>query len=221
MPAAPQTKNFPRRAGIAGDPLAGLAHVRETVRPVAPYRLPWAVPDGVMRRRGGPLERLVHDGDVPVVLRAAQPVDGGEVLIGAWSEDEASAVRALARWRRTLGVDRDHRPFLEASWDDSLLGPLVRRRPWLRPTQRYSPHEALIWAILEQLVTYEEAAGMQRALVWKLGRRDLRTGLIDAPTPEALHGLAAAQYHRLGLPSKRATALRAVCGRLVQGSLDL
>ncbi len=205
---------------MLADPLAGLAHARVTVDPVAPYRLPGAVPDGVMRRRDGLLERIAcHDGQV-VVLRAAQPRRDGEVVMGAWAPDRDLAEYALARWRRTLGVDLDHRPFLDLAWNDPVLGPLVRRRPWLRPSCRYRPHEALMWAITEQLIEYVEATKIQRGLVRLAGVQCERTGLRDAPTPAAMLALAPAQIERLGLSARRTLLLRQTCRLLVRG-LDL
>ncbi len=191
-----------------------------TVEPPAPYRLPRAVPDGVMRQRDGLLERVAGHGDALVILRAAQPRRDGPVVIGAWADDDALAEAALERWRGSLGVDVDHRPFLEAAWHDPLLGPLVRRRPWLRPTVRYRPHEALLWAIAEQLIEYVEAARIQRGLVRLAGVQCERTGLRDAPTPQAILDLAPAQIESLGLTGRRVQLMRDCCRLLVRG-LDL
>jgi 3-methyladenine DNA glycosylase/8-oxoguanine DNA glycosylase len=202
------------------DPLRGLAHRRETAEPVAPYRLPRAAPDGVMRRRGGVLERVVHEDGRPVLLRAAQPSRGGPVVMGAWAEDEPLAEHALARWRHTLGVDADHRPFLEATWHDPLLAPLVRARPWLRPSVRYRPHEALLWAITEQLIEYVEAARIQRRIVHAAGAQCPRTGLRDAPTPRAILDLAPARVESFGLSARRTLLLRETC-RLLERGIDL
>lgn len=204
----------------AGDPLAGLAHRRVAVDPVAPYRLPRAAPDGVMRRRGGVLERIVVEGDEVVLLRAAQPSRDGTVVMGAWAPEPATAELALERWRRTLGVDVDHRPFLEAAWNDPLLATAVRARPWMRPAVRYRPHEALLWAITEQLIEYEEAARIQRRIVWNAGVQCARTGLRDAPTPQAILGMAPAKIESFGLSARRTMLLREVCRLLVRG-LDL
>lgn len=204
----------------ANDPLRGLAHAREVVAPAAPYRLPRALPDGVLRRRSGVLERVVVESGTFVVVRAAQPTAGGDVLLGAWAEELRVAESALARWRRTLRVDVDHRPFLEAARHDPLLGPLVRARPWLHPTVRYRPHEALLWAITEQLIEYEEAARIQRRLVAVAGAQCPRTGLRDVPTPQAILDLAPARIESFGLSARRTLLLREVCRLLVRG-LDL
>lgn len=173
-----------------------------------------------MRRRGGVLERVVREDGQFVVLRAAQPGRGGTVLMGAWAEDSAAAERALARWRRTLRVDTDHRPFLEVAWHDPLLGPLVRARPWMHPAVRYRPHEALLWAITEQLIEYVEAARIQRGLTRLAGAECPRTGLRDAPTPQAILGLAPARIESFGLSARRTLLMREVCRLLVRG-LDL
>lgn len=202
------------------DPLAGLAHARAVVDPVAPYRLPWAAPDGVMRRRGGVLERIYCEQGETALLRAAQPSRGGAVVMGAWAPSEALAAEALERWRRSLLVDVDHRPFLEANWNDPLLGPLVRRRPWLRPSVTLRAREALVNGITEQLIEYVEALKIQRGLVRLAGVQCERTGLRDSPAPQALLDLAPAQVERLGLAPTRVRIIRDVCRLLVRG-LDL
>lgn len=207
-------------ASPVADPLAGLAHVREVVQPVAPYRLPWAAPDGVMRRRGGVLERIVCEGGEIALLRAARPKADGPVVMGSWAPTEEQALRTLARWRWALGVDFDHRPFLDATWHDPVLGPLVRRRPWLRPSVSFRPHEALLNAITEQLIEYVEALRIQRGLVRLAGVQCERTGLRDSPSPQAILDLAPAQIEALGLSPRRTVLMRDVCRMLVRG-LDL
>lgn len=204
----------------AVDPLAGLAQVRQTAQPVAPYRLPWAAPDGVMRRRGGVIERIYAEGGEIALLRAAQPSRGGDVVMAAWAPTEAFAAEALDRWRRSLLVDVDHRPFLDAAWNDPLLGPLVRRRPWLRPSVTVRAREALINGITEQLIEFVEALRIQRGLVRLAGVECERTGLRDSPTPQAILDLAPAQIERLGLAPTRVRLIRDVCRLLVRG-LDL
>ena len=63
--------------------------------------------DGVLRRRGGVLERLLHHGEEPVRVRVPQ-LSRGRVLLGALA---ASRARPLStgsqRMRFALGVDED------------------------------------------------------------------------------------------------------------------
>lgn len=208
-----------RAQPVGLEALRGLAHARVVVEPPSPYRLPRGGMDGVGRKRDGLLERVAGHGGAMVLLRAAQP-RGGPVVLGAWAPDEALASEALERWRRSLLVDVDHTPFLQLAADDPLLAPRVRRAPWRRPDVRYRADEALLWAITEQLIEYERAAGIQRGLVRLAGRTCERTGLRDAPTPQAILDLAPAQIERLGLSARRTMLLRTVCRLLVRG-LDL
>ena len=93
--------------------------IRAEVRPASPFRLPRGGMDGVARRRGGVLERLLHVGGEPVVLRAAQPALD-RVVMGAWAPTREAAEAGLARLRFGLGVDDDLGPFLREFRDDPL-----------------------------------------------------------------------------------------------------
>ena len=75
-----------------------------------PLRLPGGGADGVLRRRGAVLERLLHVEDRPVLVRAAQSA-GRTVLIGAWGASRGVCEVALGRMRFALGVDDDLAPF--------------------------------------------------------------------------------------------------------------
>ena len=148
-----------------------MVEVRREVRPVWPYRLPRAGPDGVMRRRrGGGLERLLHVEGLPAIVRVGQPARDRVVLVaGADSPDVAE--EALRRMRFALGVDDDLRPFYERFRSDPLIGRSVRARPHLRVIRRPDPFEALAWAICEQLIEFERATAIQWRIVARLGRR--------------------------------------------------
>src|SRR3954452_1513542 len=154
-----------------------MPEVRVTVRPRWAFRLPGGAPDGVLRRRGGVLERLVHVDQAPVVVRVAQ-TGRDEVLFGAQAEDRATATEAIERMRFALGVDDDLRPFHDRFRREPLIGPSVRRRPWLRVIRRPDPFEALAWAITEQLIDFARAVEIQRRIVYRLGRRCPVTGLL-------------------------------------------
>jgi 3-methyladenine DNA glycosylase/8-oxoguanine DNA glycosylase len=197
-----------------------MPEVRQTVRPRWAFRLPGAAPDGVLRRRGGVLERLVHVDGVPVVVRVAQPA-ADAVLFGAKADDRATAQEAIERMRFALGVDDDLRPFHDRFRRDPLIGPSVRLRPWLRIIRRPDPFEALAWAITEQLIDFPRAVAIQRRIVYRLGRRCATTGLRDLPDAHRLAGTAPALLQSFDLSAGRALALRRAAREVASGRSDL
>ena len=76
--------------------------------------------------------------------------------------------------RFALGVDHDLSAFHQRFWRHELLGPVLRRKPWLRPRRRPEPWEALAWAVTEQLIEGGRASAIQRRMVFGHGRRARR-----------------------------------------------
>jgi 3-methyladenine DNA glycosylase/8-oxoguanine DNA glycosylase len=184
--------------------------------------------DGLTRRRGGVLERLLHHGELPVVVRVAQPA-AARVLFGARAESGEAAAYGIARMRFALGVDEDLRAFHRRFARDPLIGSSLRRRPWLRVGRRPEPFEALVWAVCEQLIEYERAATIQRRMVAALGRRCPgwdgagagRRGLRDLPGAETLAGTAPALLESFDLAGVRARTLVRVAREVAGGRVDL
>jgi DNA-3-methyladenine glycosylase II len=188
--------------------------------------------DGVLRRRGGVLERLLHyEEDKPVVVRVAQTAPD-TVLFGARARTRTAARYGIERMRFALGVDEDLGAFHRRFANDLLIGPSVRARPWLRVGRRPEPWEALAWAVCEQLVEYERAVEIQRRVVARLGRR--RAGwdgdgadpcgprdLCDLPTPATLAGTAPALLESFDLAGARALALTRAAREVARGRIDL
>ncbi len=194
--------------------------MRREVAPRWPVRLPArSAPDGVLRVRGGVVERLLRVEGEPVVVRAAQR--GDRVLLGAQAAGPEAAEEGIARMRFALGVDDDLRPFYDRFRDDPLIGASVRARPWLRVLRRPEPFEALAWAVTEQLIDYPRAAAIQRRMVRALGHRCPRTGLHDAPGAAELAAQAPARLESCGLSPKRAIALRRCAAEVTAGRADL
>lgn len=194
---------------------------RIEVRPRWAFRMPVLTgADGVVVRRGGVLTRLLHVDGEPVVVRAAQ-AGGQRVVIGAAGERADACDEAIARMRFALGVDDDLRPFHERFRFDPLIGPVVRRMPWLRAPRRAEPFEALAWAVTEQLIEFTRAAAIQRRIVRGLGRRCPRTGLRDLPSAQTLAGQAPALLESYDLSSRRAVALVRVAREVASGRVDL
>jgi 3-methyladenine DNA glycosylase/8-oxoguanine DNA glycosylase len=204
---------------------AGTAELRLELEPRWPLRLPGAGADGVMRARGGVLERLLHIDGQPVIVRAAQP-SSASVVIGAWGPSRGSCGVALARMRFALGVDDDLAPFHARFRSDPLIGAAVRRFPWLRPRRRPEPFEALAWAICEQLIEYTRAAAIERRIVRRLGPSlaggvEPRAPLRDVPSAETLAGTAPALLESFDLSAGRALALRRAAREVAAGRVDL
>jgi 3-methyladenine DNA glycosylase/8-oxoguanine DNA glycosylase len=188
--------------------------------------------DGVLRLRGGVLERLLHHEEEPVVVRVAQSAPEA-ILFGARARTRAAARHGIARMRFALGVDDDLRAFHSRFADDPLIGRSVRMRPWLRVGRRPEPFEALVWAVCEQLIEYERAAAIERRLVMRLGRcwaaveegavagEAWARGLRDLPTAAKLGATAPAAIEACDLAAARAIALRRAAREVAQGRVDL
>jgi 3-methyladenine DNA glycosylase/8-oxoguanine DNA glycosylase len=193
-----------------------------------------------MRVERGVATRLLHVDGCPVLVRAwepgrgrvalrAEPLDPRSVSspgpASEAAEREAGAAElelALERMRFALGVDDDLGEVYRRFRGDPLLGPLLRRRPHLRPRRRPWPWEALAWAVVKQLIESGRAARIQRRIV---GRWGARTGsgrdcLRDVPPPALIAGRAPAELESMGLALKRALALRAVAGDIAAGRCD-
>jgi 3-methyladenine DNA glycosylase/8-oxoguanine DNA glycosylase len=202
----------------------GPVEVRVEVEPRWPFRIPGGGGmDGVMRRTGAVLERLLHIGDLPAVVRVAQP-SASSVVLGARAARPDVAEEALVRMRFALGVDDDLRAFHDRFRDDPLIGRSVRSRPWLRVPRRPEPFEALAWAICEQLIEFSRAAAIERRIVHRLGREAPGwdgAPLRDLPTAATLAGTAPAELQAMDLSAGRALALVRAAREVAAGRADL
>jgi 3-methyladenine DNA glycosylase/8-oxoguanine DNA glycosylase len=194
-----------------------------------------------MRVERGVVSRLLHVDGCPVLVRAwepgrqrvalrAEPLDprsiaapGPAVEAPAREAGAPELDQALTRMRFALGMDDDLGEFFRRFRGDPLLGPLLRRRPYLRPRRRPWPWEALAWAIVKQLIESGRAARIQRRIVGRWGPRlgDDRGSLRDVPTSALIAGRAPVELESMGLALKRALALRAVAADVTAGRCDL
>ena len=225
--------------GSAAAPGPGGALVIE-VEPRSPFRLParrW--PDGVARTRAGVYERFLHLDGAPILIRAWERAGSGVAIAAmpvppAWLDTRrlagASAGRdqlegALDCARRALGVDDDLSEFHARFKRDPLLGPLIRRMPWLRPRRTAQLWEALAWAVTEQLIESTRAAQIQRRIVRRWGSSmrvpGARAPLRDVPGPAEIAALAPAELAAFDLAPKRALALIKVAREVAAGRCDL
>jgi DNA-3-methyladenine glycosylase II len=200
--------------------VTAVVELRAAVRPPWPFRLPGGSADGLLRRRGTSLQRWLHVGEVPVHVAAIQP-SADRVILAARAADGDAAAEGIARLRFAIGVDDDLRAFHERFRDDRVIGRAVRANPWLRVRRRCDPWEALLNAITEQLIAFEDAVAIQRRLIARLGRRCPDSGLRDAPTPARVGEQAPAWLTSLELAPKRALALRRCAREVAAGRIDL
>ena len=195
--------------------------VRIEVRPRWPYRLSRRVGlDGLAQVRGGVLHRLLHAGEEPVSIRVAQ-LSADRVLFGARAPRRDVAEWGIERMRLALGIDQDLRDFHERFRFDPLIGRAVRANPGLRASGRPDPFEALAWAVCEQLIEYERAAGIQRRIVSELGRRCPVTGLRDSPAAAVIAAQAPALLASFDLSPARALTLVRTAREVASGRVDL
>lgn len=196
--------------------------LRVEVQPRSPFKLVLASGrDGVLRRRGAILERLVHAAEDPVHVRVAQGSPQAVTLWARASSPEA-AKGGIQSMRFALGLDDDLAPFLKRFWRDPLIGRSLRARPWLRVRRRPEPFEALAWAICEQLIEFERAARIERRIVARIGRPcRWRSGLRDLPSAATLAGVAPALLQSFDLAGSRAIALIRVAREVCSGRVDL
>lgn len=206
-----------------------------------------------MSVRDGVLSRLLRVEQSPVLVRAWEPARG-RVQLRAEPVDPATVSGprsipvspgrpagptqlrlAVERMRFALGVDDDLGEVYRRFRRDPLLGPLLRRRPWLRPRRRPWPWEALAWAVVKQLIETERAAVIQRRIVGRWGMRmngaprsrfesdggsKLDRALRDVPDAETIAGRAPAELASMDLSPARSIALRAVAREIAAGRVS-
>jgi 3-methyladenine DNA glycosylase/8-oxoguanine DNA glycosylase len=201
------------------DSVFGPSTIEQDIRPKGYYRFPGAGRDGVVRRRGRALVRAIHHGDECAVVAAW--ASGGSVRLRAQGPSREAAAYAIERMRFALNLDHDLAPFQARFKSDRLLGPLVRRKPWLRPSRIADPFQALAWAITEQLIEVERAFAIQRRLTWRYGRRSACGTLVDSQSAHTMAARAPAELQACDLSAGRSLALVMCAREVASGRVDL
>lgn len=208
------------------------AAVEAAVRPAWTYRLGRGGRDGVLRRRGRVLSRLLAVGAERVVVHVWQPARDRVVLRAAAADGDCEREqleRAIERMRFAIGVDDDLSEFARAFRGDPLIGAAIHHRPWHRPRRRPWPWEALAWAVTEQLIEASRAARIQRRIVRRWGDElescDLGAwrgpgSLRDVPPAELIAGRAPAELASMDLAPSRAVALIRCAREVAAGRVD-
>ena len=217
------------------------------VAPPSPVQLPErSAPDGVLFSDGRRVRRFMHVAGAPVLVTAsaARSGEGGAVRLSAESLDPdlveyqtgdfrasdprmaspADLAVAIERMRFALCLDEDLADFYDANRDDSLLAPVIARRPWARPRRQIWPWEALAWAIVAASLEPSESARLQRRIVHRWSPRVEVPGsaevLCDIPSPQALADAAPAELVSKGMSESRAIALARAAREVVSGRVE-
>jgi 3-methyladenine DNA glycosylase/8-oxoguanine DNA glycosylase len=217
---APATASLESRARIApGRRPRAPAVIDLDVLPPGLWRLPGPGRDGLLRRSGGGLARLLHHDGEPVMVHAR--VARGAVRLRSQARSRAAAAWGLDRMRFALCLDHDLSGFHRRFVRDPLIGPAIRWRPWIRPRRTPEPFEALEWAICEQLIETQRAWAIQRRLVWRYGRVSGCGRFRDAPSAPAMAGRAPAELQACDLSAGRSRALVKAAREVAAGRADL
>ena len=217
-----------------------------------PYRLRLqAGVDGVMRSRGGVLERLMHVGPSPVRVWSWQTREG-YVHVRAESVDPASVEHridvgtdqvaiagepeleiAVERMRFSLAVEDEMGEFYEAFKRDPLIGPTIHRKPWIRPRRRPWPWEALVLgdhrAADPGIPRRRDPAPDRSDLGAQLSAsrppaaeaRSRRVALRDVPSAAVIAGRAPAELASMDLSQGRSVAMVHCAREVARGRADL
>jgi DNA-3-methyladenine glycosylase II len=205
---------------MGGGRFEAATEVRVEVRPPWPFQLSGGSMDGLLRRRGAALQRLLRIDGEPVLVGMVQPARD-RVVYAARGPSEAAARAAIARMRFATGVDDDLRPFHDRFRDDPVIGRSVRSLYTLRVRRQPQPWETLLGAITEQLIELERAMVIQKRLIGAFGYRCPATGMRDAPTPAVIASQAPARLASFDLAPKRAIAMRRCADEVACGRVDL
>jgi 3-methyladenine DNA glycosylase/8-oxoguanine DNA glycosylase len=173
----------------------------------------------VLVDRAGALTRFVHAAGEAAVVRAWAA--SGCVRFRAEAPSRAAALEATERMRFALGTDHDLGPFHRRFRFDRLVGPVIKRRPWLRPRRRPEPFEALAWAVCEQLIDGPRAARIERSIVRRLGSRSDGGELRAPPSAARVADCSPADLEACGLAPKRSVALIKAAREVASGRADL
>jgi len=156
-----------------------------------------------LRRDGADVWRATRTPEGPASMRLRQK--GSNLLVEAWGP---GAEWAVAHSPSLCGEEDDATGFRPVH---PVIAALWRRHPGLRLPRTRAVFEALVPAVVGQLVTSEEARASYRALVTALGERAPGpTPLTLPPSPQHLATTPYWTFHRFGIERRRAeTIIRA------------
>lgn len=179
-----------------------------------------AIP-GVEQVADGAYSR-VHAGAHGAALVVIRPAaDAATALVTVENLPPAELFPVMRQARALLDADADPASIAEVLGRDRALAPLVRRHPGIRLPGAWNAFELAVRAVLGQQVSVAAARTLAARIVERHGERLatlLAPGLTHVfPSPQTI---AAADLAGIGLPAKRADALRALAAAVADGEVD-
>jgi 3-methyladenine DNA glycosylase/8-oxoguanine DNA glycosylase len=180
--------------------------------------VPW-----VERTEGNRYERLLHLPEGYTVLQIEAVGTPRRALLAATTTPRLPPARTRALAARLFDLDARLEDFHRVAKADSILGPLLERRPWIRLPRIPDGFEGMARAVLGQQVSVRAASTMVNRLIHRFGV-PLSGKTLDRfrgfPTPRRLLRAGNAALERLGITRARAKALLTVAEALDRGQLD-
>ncbi len=179
-----------------------------------------AIP-GVENVAGDTYRRTIVVGESPGVLEL-RPGGDDHLLLRAHLPHWEELVHVVQRARHIANLDLDLDEPARLLAGDGIVGPLIRKRPGLRPPGTWSPFEVGVRAIIGQQVSVAAANTVAGRLVERLGTRvpGLEPLGLTHTFPAAAT-LAGADYAGVGLMPARAEAIRSFARAVVQDRVRL
>jgi DNA-3-methyladenine glycosylase II len=173
--------------------------------------------DGVMRLA------FCVDGDYerPVGVAVRQDGETVELTVETAGDpltvDETEAVRRQVA--RVISLDHDGEAFHQLCLADPALAGVHSRAPGFRPSNFYSPYEALVWSVISARRARPQGIGLRTKLAEAYGTAFDVAGVrtLAVPTPSRLLEVQALP----GLPADRVPRLHAVAEAAQQGRLSV
>jgi 3-methyladenine DNA glycosylase/8-oxoguanine DNA glycosylase len=148
--------------------------------------------------------RVIRTGDHPLIAQWHQ--EGDDVAIELFASGDAGDLEeAFATAIGIAGLDDDPRAFNELSRAHPTVAALHRRFGGTRLARTATIFETFATAVIQQLVTYEEASASIRRLIYRYGQK---IGDFTAfPTAEVVAAIPPHDLRALGIGIRRATTL--------------
>ncbi len=148
-----------------------------------------------------------------------RPGEGDDLLLRISAPAPAVLLKMVARVRRMFDLDADPLAVHTQLGGDPLLAPLIASRPGLRIPGTWDGFELGVRAILGQQVSVAGGSTLSARLVERWGRP------VTTPVARLTHAfpsagvIAESDIASIGLPAKRAEAIRALAAEVARGAI--